>query len=56
MIRLTEIAEAGYFNKAHGIKVEISATLDIDIDLNEVKCLVVPVEGIFVPFFMGFRG
>lgn len=52
MIRLTEIAEAGHFNKAHGIKGEISATLDIDIDLNEVKCLVVPVEGIFVPFFV----
>lgn len=52
MIKLTEIAEAGHFNKAHGIKGEISATLDIDVDLSEVKCIVVPVEGIFVPFFV----
>lgn len=52
MIRLSEIAEAGRFNKAHGIKGEISATLDIDIDLNEVKCIIVSVDGIFVPFFI----
>lgn len=52
MIKLTEIAEAGHFNKAHGIKGEISATLDIDVDLSEVKCIVVSVEGIFVPFFV----
>ncbi len=52
MIKLSEIAEAGHFNKTHGIKGEISATLDIDIDPGEVKCLIVPVEGIFVPFFI----
>lgn len=52
VIRLTELAEAGHFNKTHGIKGEISATLDIDIDLDEVKCIVISVEGIFVPFFV----
>lgn len=52
MIRLTELAEAGHFNKTHGIKGEISATLDIDIDLDDVKCIVISVEGIFVPFFV----
>lgn len=52
MIKLSEIAEAGHFNKAHGIKGEMSATLDLDLDLDEVKCLIIPVEGIFVPFFI----
>ncbi|MCM1076446.1 MAG: ribosome maturation factor RimM [Bacteroides sp.] len=52
MIKLSEIAEAGHFNKAHGIKGEMSATLDFDLDLDKVKCLIVPVEGIFVPFFI----
>ena len=50
MIRLAEIAEAGHFNKPHGIKGEMSATLDFDLDLDNVKCIIVPVEGIFVPF------
>jgi len=52
MIPRTDITEAGVFNKPHGIKGEISATLDIDIDLSEVKCIVMDVEGIFVPFFI----
>lgn len=51
MIRKEEISEAGRFNKPHGIKGEISATLDVDADLSEVKCIIVNIEGIFVPFF-----
>lgn len=52
MILRTDITEAGVFNKPHGIKGEISATLDFDIDLSDVKCIVLDVEGIFVPFFI----
>lgn len=52
MILRTDITEAGVFNKPHGIKGEISATLDFDIDLTQVKCIVLDVEGIFVPFFI----
>ncbi len=52
MITRNEITEAGVFNKPHGIKGEISATLDIDVDLAEVRCIVIEVEGIFVPFFI----
>ncbi len=51
MIKLSEIAEVGHFNKPHGIKGEISASFDIDIDINEIKCLIIDVDGIFVPFF-----
>lgn len=52
MIKLTEIAEAGIFNKPHGIKGEISATLDFDIELDSVECIIIAVDGIFVPFFL----
>ena len=52
MILRTDITEAGVFNKPHGIKGEISATLDYDTDLSEVKCIVIEIEGIFVPFFI----
>ncbi len=46
MIKLSELAEAGHFNKAHGIKGEMSATLDFYLDLNDVKCIVVAIEEI----------
>ena len=52
MILRTEITEAGVFNKPHGIKGEISASLDFDIDLTQVKCIIMEVDGIFVTFFI----
>ncbi|MDE6036707.1 MAG: ribosome maturation factor RimM, partial [Duncaniella sp.] len=52
MILRTDITEAGVFNKPHGIKGEISATLDFDIDLTGARCIVMDVDGIFVPFFI----
>lgn len=52
MITRDEIVEIGVFNKPHGIKGEISARLDFDIDLALVKCIVMDVDGIFVPFFI----
>ncbi len=52
MIRKEEITLAGRFNKPHGIKGEISATLDLDADLEEVRCIIVEIDGIFVPFFI----
>lgn len=52
MIELKDIAEVGIINKPHGIRGEVSATLDIDVDLHGVKCIVIPIEGIFVPFFI----
>lgn len=52
MIRLSEIAEVGRFNKPHGIKGEISVSINADIDLDDVKCVIAPIDGIFVPFFL----
>ncbi|MDE6370868.1 MAG: ribosome maturation factor RimM [Duncaniella sp.] len=52
MIHRDEIVEIGIFNKPHGIKGEVSASLDFDMDLVSVKCIIIEVDGIFVPFFI----
>lgn len=52
MIKRVDISEIGHFNKPHGIKGEISATLDVDVDIADAKCIIVDVDGIFVPFFI----
>ncbi len=52
MITDDEIILAGKFNKPHGINGEIAATLDIDADLADVKCVVTDIDGIYVPFFI----
>lgn len=53
MITRDEILEIGIFNKAHGVKGEISATLDCEIEaFKRFSCIVADVNGIFVPFFI----
>lgn len=52
MILESEIIEAGKFNKPHGVKGEISATIELDVDLDCVRCVIIPVDGIYVPFFI----
>lgn len=53
MITREELIEIGVYNKPHGVSGEISATIDVDIDmLQELSCLVSEIDGIFVPFFV----
>lgn len=53
MILKEEICEIGQFNKSHGINGEISATFECDVeDVESLSCIVVDVDGIFVPFFV----
>lgn len=52
MIKIEDITKIGQLVKPHGIKGEITATIDYDIDLTELKCIIVNVDGIFVPFFI----
>ena len=53
MIQREELIAIGHYNKPHGVAGEISATVDVDIDvLRELSCLVTDVDGIFVPFFV----
>lgn len=54
MITREELIEIGQFKKAHGVKGEISASLDCDADdFTRFSCVVSDIDGIFVPFFVG---
>lgn len=53
MITRDELIAIGHFNKPHGVAGEISATIDVDIDvLRALSCLVSEIDGIYVPFFV----
>ena len=52
MISSDEIKEIGTFVKPHGVKGEISAQIDYDIDLQKLKCLIIDIDGIYVPFYV----
>lgn len=53
MITAEEIVEIGQYNKPHGLKGEISATLQCDIDdVENFSTLISCMDGIYVPFFI----
>ncbi len=52
MILREQLVEIGVFNKPHGISGEINVSLDADIDLSSLKCIVMDMDGIYVPFFV----
>ena len=53
MITREELIGIGVYNKPHGIAGEISATVDVDVDvLSGFSCLVSEIDGIYVPFFV----
>lgn len=47
-----EFTEIGRLQKPHGIKGEIVATLDEDIDLSRLNYIVTVIDGLHVPFFI----
>lgn len=42
----------GRLLKPHGICGEITALLTVDVDLSELGCIMLKLDGIFVPFFL----
>lgn len=52
MILKSDILEIGSTLKPHGINGEISADIDEGIDPSELRCIVLSIDGIFVPFFI----
>ena len=53
MITRDELIAIGHYNKPHGVAGEISATVDVEVELlRDLSCLVSEVDGIFVPFFV----
>lgn len=53
MITREELIAIGHYNKPHGVAGELSATVDVEIDvLDALSCLVSEMDGIYVPFFV----
>lgn len=53
MIKSQQLTCIGTLLKPHGIKGEIVAELDFEIDLSTLRCVVLDIDGIYVPFFLG---
>lgn len=52
MIKEEEIIEIGKFQKTHALKGELNALLDVGAEyLEDGNPLVIPVDGLFVPFY-----
>lgn len=52
MIERSQIFPIGSVTKTHGIHGEMAMTLDQDVDLAELRCIVFDMDGIYVPFFV----
>lgn len=53
MITRDELIAIGHYNKPHGVAGELSATVDVDLEvLRGLSCMVSDIDGIFVPFFV----
>lgn len=53
MIHAEDLKAVGKFLKPHGINGEINLSRDFDdLDFDDFRCVVVELDGIFVPFFL----
>ena len=52
MIFESDLRPIGKLLKPHGICGEITALLMDDIDLRQLSCIILQLDGIFVPFFL----
>ncbi len=52
MITRAELSEIGSITKTHGINGELNALIPVDIDFESLSCIVLDIDGIFVPFFI----
>ena len=51
MITLEEVVPVGQFLKPHGVKGEISATVNVE-DIEAFSAIICSMDGILVPFFI----
>lgn len=52
MITESQLFPVGRLLKPHGINGEITVLLTADVDLASLSCIVLRIDGIFVPFFI----
>lgn len=52
MITSEQLVEVGKLNKPHGINGEISATISDIVNVEDLKFIILDIDGIFVPFYI----
>ncbi len=52
MITRAELTEIGRTIKPHGINGEIATAVNREVDFEGLRCIVMDIDGIFVPFFI----
>ena len=52
MITRQNLTRIGSIFKPHGIKGELSVTIDYDVLPEDLRCIVLDIDGIYVPFFI----
>lgn len=52
MISRTDLDLIGRTIKPHGINGELAATIDGNIEIEQLRCIVFDIDGIYVPFFI----
>jgi len=52
MINPEQITEIGSFNQPHGIKGELNAAIFENVAVEDLSCIILDIDGIFVPFFI----
>lgn len=52
MITRAELTEIGRAIKPHGINGEIVTAINREVDFGGLRCIVMDIDGIFVPFFI----
>lgn len=52
MITRAELTEIGRAIKPHGINGEIVTAINRDVDFEGLRCIVMDIDGIYVPFFI----
>lgn len=48
-----DLVEIGEIQKTHGIRGELTATVDEGVDVSALECIVLQIDGLWVPFFLG---
>lgn len=51
MITRDRLVEVGEIFKPHGIKGEVTLTLDAPLEPADLRCFILQIDGLFVPFF-----
>lgn len=52
MITASQLCPVGRLLKPHGINGEITVLLTSDVDLGALSCIILEIDGIFVPFYL----